>query len=128
MRVASPKLDCPFVRSLVVVQDGTVITSVVLQIAAVDPSLTGSWAVQFFQWYPVTSSSGKSPPPIRQRMLEASGIMRGGVGEDMALIPHLTLFFFFSFFLHPRHHSSYWRHFFSPFSVLFIFFFFNLHP
>lgn len=121
MRVASPKLDCPFVRSLVVVQDGTVITSVVLQIAAVDPSLTGSWAVQFFQWYPVTSSSGKSPPPIRQRMLEASGIMRGGVGEDMALIPHLTLFFFF--FLHPRHHSSYWRHFFPPFSVFFFLFF-----
>lgn len=125
MRVASPKLDCPFVRSLVVVQDGTVITSVVLQIAAVDPSLTGSWAVQFFQWYPVTSSSGKSPP-IRQRMLEASGIMRGGVGEDMAPIPHLTLFFF-SLCIHATTVLT-GATFFSPFSGFFFFFFFNLRP
>lgn len=61
MRVASPKLDCPFVRSLVVVQDGTVITSVVLQIAAVDPSLTGSCAV-----FPVVPSYffiRQIPPP-----------------------------------------------------------------
>lgn len=126
MRVASPKLDCPFVRSLVVVQDGTVITSVVLQIAAVDPSLTGSWAVQFFQWYPVTSSSGKSPPPIRQRMLEASGIMRGGVGEDMAPIPHLTLFFFFLFASTPPQFLL--APLFFPLFCFFFCFFFNLRP
>lgn len=62
MRVASPKLDCPFVRSLVVVQDGTVITSVVLQIAAVDPSLTGSWAVQFFSGTQLLLHPANPPP------------------------------------------------------------------
>lgn len=50
--VPSPRPDCPFV--FVVVQDGTAIISVVLQIAAVDPTAGGAGLYSFF-------SSGTQP-------------------------------------------------------------------